>query len=113
MLQELARPSPSSQRLGEYRRAWLLLRTLAESVLTMPVTALAMLLYMLLMSTLAAYQCLVAFLEGQSGLAMMLILLGSHYYLLLLLICDSVHRAVEAVGTSMVLASTFLASVSY
>ncbi|KAK3923026.1 Gustatory and odorant receptor 24 [Frankliniella fusca] len=99
MSKELEGPCLAAARVDAYRRAWLQLRELTERLVRTPLTANAMLLHMLLMSTLATYQALVGLREGEVTLALLLFMLGTQYYLLLLLVCDAVHRAVEAVRT--------------
>lgn len=96
--QELRRPWLVASRVDAYRRAWLQLRDLTERLVRTPLTAIAMLLHMLLMSTLAVYQALIGLLEGEVTLGVLLLVLGTQYYLMLLLVCDAVHRAVEAVS---------------
>ncbi|KAE8742833.1 Gustatory receptor 19, partial [Frankliniella occidentalis] len=63
--QELRRPWLVASRVDAYRRAWLQLRDLTERLVRTPLTAIAMLLHMLLMSTLAVYQALIGLLEGE------------------------------------------------
>ncbi|XP_052127174.1 uncharacterized protein LOC127750219 [Frankliniella occidentalis] len=65
MSKELRRPWLVASRVDAYRRAWLQLRDLTERLVRTPLTAIAMLLHMLLMSTLAVYQALIGLLEGE------------------------------------------------
>ncbi|XP_034253868.1 uncharacterized protein LOC117652825 [Thrips palmi] len=98
LVQELRAPWVDPRRIRAHRIAWLHLRDVVQNLVRAPLTVLAMVLHMILMSTLASYQALVCVMAGQMPLGMLLLLLGSHYYLLLLLLCDAVHRVSDAVG---------------
>ncbi|XP_034248391.1 gustatory and odorant receptor 63a-like [Thrips palmi] len=89
---------PSPKRLVLCRRAWLRLRDLTQGMVVMPFTAMFLMLFVLLMTTLGSYLCLLCLFESQVVRGIFLLILGLYFSGLLLLVCDAVHRTTAAVG---------------
>ncbi|KAK3918181.1 Gustatory and odorant receptor 24 [Frankliniella fusca] len=98
MVKELYLPYAPPCRVVAFRRAWLSLRDLTQGLLFMPLTTIALMLFVLLMFTLNAYMCLGNLLDGHVGLASVIFVIGTSIMLQLLIICDAVQRARDAVS---------------
>ncbi|KAJ1532212.1 hypothetical protein ONE63_000832 [Megalurothrips usitatus] len=95
---ELSLPYPCASRLAEYRRAWLELRDVTRALVVLPLTALALLIFVLVTFTLQMYLTLVCAIEAQYALGFLIFLMALSFISQVLLVCDAVHRAVDVVG---------------
>lgn len=89
----------SAGRLEEYRLAWLSMRRLTGSLGALPLSAMGVLAYHLVMITLSAYQAVVAFSNGYSMFFVCNFTLFVMFEGTLLAVCDAAHRLTEEVSS--------------
>ncbi|XP_052125802.1 uncharacterized protein LOC127749883 [Frankliniella occidentalis] len=89
----------TATRVREFRMAWVRLRQLSEGCVAMPTTVLALLMYLIMQTTLCTYQGLVSSLAGFHTFASICAIISVQIFAGVVIMCDAGHRAAQAMKT--------------
>ncbi|KAE8744354.1 Gustatory receptor 22, partial [Frankliniella occidentalis] len=93
---ELLAGGMTATRVREFRMAWVRLRQLSEGCVAMPTTVLALLMYLIMQTTLCTYQGLVSSLAGFHTFASICAIISVQIFAGVVIMCDAGHRAAQA-----------------
>ena len=98
--------------LAGYRRDWATLRSLADGVVSTPLTCCFFTVYVVFIGTLCLYEVLVLLVEGHWQLALVILTFGANLFLFFIALCCTADSASKAVSGRTQLAPLTLTKIT-